>query len=104
MTINEIEKLTYADAHAIAIEEIKIKDHDCVFCDLGGHFGFSVLVYKNAMHVYYANDYELHHTYIVEEKGRAGLREFYIDSLKRKLYTNDELMQEINVNQVYEEQ
>ena len=30
MTIREIEALTYEQAKEIAIEEMKIKDHDCI--------------------------------------------------------------------------
>lgn len=46
MTIREIEKLTFAQAKSIAIETVKIKEHDCFFVELGEHFGYSVLVFK----------------------------------------------------------
>lgn len=42
MTIREIEKLTFAQAKSIAIETVKIKEHDCFFVELGEHFGYSV--------------------------------------------------------------
>ena len=35
MTIREIEKLTFAQAKSIAIETVKIKEHDCFFVELG---------------------------------------------------------------------
>ena len=76
----------------MAIEEMTIKEHDCFFVDFGGNFGYSVLVFKNAMHIHYANDYELHHGLKVEEEGREGLRKYYIESLNNKLFTDVELM------------
>ena len=68
MTITDIESLTYEQAKEIAIEMIMIKDHDCFFADLGENFGYSVLVFKNGRHIYFANDYELHHGYMVKGK------------------------------------
>ena len=44
MTIREIEKLTFAQAKSIAIETVKIKEHDCFFVELGEHFGYSKMV------------------------------------------------------------
>ena len=95
MRINDIKKLTYNDARNIAIEEMKIKDHDCIFANLGDTFGYSVLVFKNNHHIYYANDYQLHHNHIVKEKGIEALRDLYIETLNHKLYTNEELLEEI---------
>jgi hypothetical protein len=94
--INTIEAITFAQAAEIAIEEMTIKEHDCFFVDFGGTFGYSVLVFKNAMHIHYANDYELHHSLTVEEKGREVLREHYIESLNNKLFTDAELMESIS--------
>lgn len=65
--ITNIENITYDEAQNIAIETMKIKDHDCFFVDFGSAFGYSVLVFKNAMYIHYANDYELHHDYRVKE-------------------------------------
>ena len=95
MTIKEIEALTYQDAKEIAIEEMKIKDHDCIFTDLGEGFDYSVLVFKNNHHIHYANDYQLHHNYMVEEKGIAALKDWYIRTLNHKLYTDEELLAKV---------
>ena len=95
MTIEEIENLTYDKAKEIAVEIMKIKGHECIFAELGKHFGYSVLVFKNGHHVYFANDYELHHDYMVEEHGKEGLKEFYIKEMKNMLYTDAELLNEV---------
>lgn len=54
--------------------------------DFAGYFGYSALVFKDGAHIHYCNDYELHHT----GKPREELREFYLESLKNKLFTDDE--------------
>ena len=102
MNITEIENLTYEEAAAIALEHLTIKDHDCFFVDFGGYFGYSVLVFKNGKHVYHANDYELHHHWLVKEKGRDGLREYYIKEMNGKLYTDSEMMEEPSSYDEYE--
>lgn len=94
MNIDAIENLTYIQAKGMAIEEMEIKGHECFFVDLGDAFGYSILVFKNEKHVYYANDYELHHHWMVEEKGKAALRDFYINEMNNKLFTDEELMEE----------
>ena len=94
-TIYDIENLTYDQAKKIAIEHLNIKDHDCFLVDFGGYFGYSILVFKNKRHIYFANDYELHNKYLVEEKGKAALRERYIEKLNEILFTKDELMEGI---------
>lgn len=102
MNITNIEKLTYEEAQKLAVETMKIKDHDCIFAELGDSFGYSVLVFKNNHHIYYANDYQLHHNYLIKEQGKEALREYYINSLERKLYTDDELMDNISTYDEYE--
>lgn len=102
MNIIEIENLTYAKAKAMAIETMEIKGHECFFVDLGGNFGYSILVFKNEKHVYFANDYELHHGNIVEEKGKSSLRDFYIVGMNNKLYTDEELMEEVKSYDEYQ--
>lgn len=94
MNITTIENLTYKEAKNIAMEHMIIKDHDCFFIDFDGYFGYSVLVFKNGKHVYHANDYELHHHWLVKEKGRDGLREYYIKEMNEKLFTDAEMMEE----------
>ena len=66
MNITNIESLTYEEAKALAVETMRIKDHDCIFAELGESFGYSVLVFKYGMYIYYANDYELHHNWLVK--------------------------------------
>ena len=86
-TIRDIETLTEAQAAEMATEATEIKGHQIYFVDFGGYFGFSVLVFADGHHIKYANDYELHH----KGKNRDELREFYLDSLRRKLFTADEM-------------
>lgn len=66
LAINDIELLTFDEAAEIALDYINIKDHDILFVDFGGYFGYSALVFKNEKHIYYANEYELHHKYLVK--------------------------------------
>lgn len=101
MTIREIEKLTFAQAKSIAIETVKIKEHDCFFVELGEHFGYSVLVFKNGRHIYHANDYELLHSFTVEKNGKEGIWQYYIKSLNKKLFTDSELLEPIDSYEEY---
>ena len=101
MTITKIENITYNEAVEIAMETINIKGHECVFVNLGESFGYSVLVFKDGRHVYYANDYELHHKYIMREQGAEALRKWYIDALNNKLFTDAELMKEVKTYDEY---
>lgn len=94
MTLSEMENINYKEALKLnVIEEKEIKGHTCIFAELEGRFGYSVLVFKNGRHVYHADDFELHHGHIMRERGRDGLRQFYITSLSQKLYTDEELME-----------
>lgn len=102
MTITEIEKLTYAEAKQMAVEEIEIKGHNCLFVEFDDRFGYSVLVFKDEKHIYYANDYELHHGYMVRESGKEALKEWYINTLNNKLFTDEELMEEVSTYSEYE--
>ena len=102
MNITTIENLAYEEAKNIAMEHMIIKDHDCFFVDFGGYFGYSILVFKNEKHIYYANDYELHHRHLVKEKGRDTLREYYIKEMNGKLYTDVEMMEESSSYDEYE--
>lgn len=94
MTIREIERITFAEAQNMAIATTEIKEHDCFFVELGEHFGYSVLIFKNGRHIYHANDYELHNSHIVTKKGKEALKRYYIKSLSKKLFTNAELLGE----------
>lgn len=91
MNIKEIEALTEAQAKEMALETMTIKDHDVYFVDCGGYFGYSALVFMEGKHIYYANDYELHH----KDRDREWLRQWYIDTLNGKLFTEEEIGQPI---------
>ena len=93
MDINKIENITLEEAKAFAHEEMQIKGHTCIFTDLKGAFGYSVLVFKNGRHIYFANDYALHHGNMMEKFGTGGLRLLYIKNLNLKLFTDEELME-----------
>lgn len=101
MTIKEIEALTLDQIEKMRnegkAELINIKDHSCYFVDLGEYFGYSALVFKNNHHIYYANDYQLHHsTKTIEE-----LKQWYIKTLNNKLFTESELMEDIHTYDEY---
>lgn len=102
MTITEIEKLTYAEAKQMAVEEMEIKGHKCLFVEFDDRFGYSVLVFKDEKHIYYANDYELHHGYTVDESGKEGLKKLFVEVLNNKLFTDEELMEEVTTYAEYE--
>lgn len=102
MNIKEIESLTLEEAKNIALENLTIKDHDCFFVDFEGYFGYSILVFKNGKHIYHANDYELHHHWLMKEKGRDALREHYIREMNEKLFTDAEMMEEPSSYDEYE--
>jgi len=101
MVIEKIEGMTLEDAKDIALETMEIKGHECVFVDFKDRFGYSVLVFKNKKHIHYADDYELHHEYIIQEDGREALRDFYIQEMNNKLFTDDELMEPVKTYDEY---
>ena len=102
MNIKEIESLTLEEVKNNALEYMEIKEHDCFFVDFSGYFGYSILVFKNGKHIYHANDYELHHHWLMKEKGRDALREYYIKEMNGKLYTDAEMMEEPSSYDEYE--
>jgi len=95
--IHMIEALTEAEAAAMALETLTIKDHTVYLVDFGGYFGYSALVYKNAHHIYHANDYELHHA----GKTREELRDWYLRTLENKLFTEAEIAEPIKTYDEY---
>lgn len=103
LNITEIENLTYEEVKENALEKLTIKDHDCFLVDFGGHFGYSILVFKDGKHIYYANDYELHHSYMVEKEGREALKQYYIKEMNEKLYTDAELLEPCKSYKEYQE-
>ena len=100
--IDMIRALTIEEARQLAIETMGIKEHECIFVDFEGYFGYSVLVFKDGKHIHYADDFELHHGYIVKESGKEALKQWYIESLNRKLFTDAELMEEVATYDEYE--
>jgi len=100
--IDMIRALTVEEARQMTLETMEIKEHECIFVDFGGYFGYSVLVFKNGKHVHYADDFELHHHHIVKESGKETLKQWYIDSLNRKLYTDAELLEDVKTYDEYE--
>jgi len=97
--INDIESMTEQDARQLATDTATVKEHDIYFVDFGGAFGFSCLVFKDGAHIFYANDYELHHRH--REKTRDELREMYIKSLNNKLFTDDEIAAPLKTYEEY---
>ncbi|MBR1623166.1 MAG: hypothetical protein IJ675_04585, partial [Pseudobutyrivibrio sp.] len=91
MNINEIEKLNESEVADIAIEKMVIKGFNVYFVNIEGAFGYSYLVFKNNHSIHYANDYELHHGHMVKESGRDALRNYYIESINNKLFTDEEI-------------
>lgn len=93
--IDKIRVLTLEEARQMALETMEIKEHECLFIDFDNGFGYSVLVYKNGKHIHYADDFELHHAYIIKESGKEALKQWYIDALNNKLFTDAELLEEV---------
>lgn len=86
--IREIESMTEELAFAYAEDVQEIKEHKVYFVDFDGYFGFSALVFKDGGHIYHANDYQLHHA----GKTVDELKQWYIDTLNNKLFTDAELV------------
>ena len=86
-TIKDIESMSAADLDSFADEVETIKGHTVYYIDFGGYFGFSACVTADGRHIYYANDYELHHG----GKSRDELREIYRRKISGKLFTDEEL-------------
>lgn len=96
MNISNIESLPYEEAKEMAQEEIEIKGHQVLFVNLGDNFGFSALIFCSGRQIHYANDYELHHSHLAKEKGRDALRQFYIEEMNNRLFTDEELLGAVN--------
>lgn len=82
---------------------MEIKEHKCFFVDFGGCFSYSILVFKDKKHIHYADDFELHHHYIVKKSGKEALKKWYIESLNKKLYTKKELLESIKTYDEYKQ-
>ena len=84
-TISEIEAMTLEEVQALKPEKMEVNGHDVYLVDLGGYFKYSALVFRNGKHLYYANDYEMHHG----SKNREELKSWYRDTMSNKLYSDD---------------
>lgn len=85
--IDDIRALTQEDAASMALEVLDIKGHTIYLVDFGGYFGYSCLVFKSGHHIYYANDYQLHHS----GKAQEELRTLYLDKMWNILFTPEEI-------------
>lgn len=87
LSIKEIEALTLAEVMEMKNEHVVINEHDIYFVDFGGYFGYSALVFKDGAHIYYANDYELHH----KGRNKEELKAWYMETLPNKVFTDEDL-------------
>lgn len=87
--IDDIQAMTEAGAATIALETLDVKGHTIYLVDFGGYFGYSCLVFKNGHHIYYANDYELHHKW--RDATREQLRDVYLQKMRGILFTPEEI-------------
>ena len=85
--IHEIEALTEEQLSGLAAEKTGIKGHTIYFVDFGGYFGYSCCVFHSGHHVYYANDYQLHHP----GKTAEELHDLYLKEIESKLFTDEEI-------------
>lgn len=90
-TIKDIEALTEYEVLSMDHETARINGHDIYFVDFQGYFGFSALVFRAGAHLYYANDYQLHHAHKTPEE----LKTWYMDTMKNKLFSDDMIGQPI---------
>lgn len=98
MNITEIENLTYDEVKNISLDHMTIKDHDCFFVDLGKYFGYSVLIFKNKKHIYYANDYQLYHPATDIQQ----LKEKYIKHLNESLFLDSDFLLSVSTYDEYQ--
>lgn len=87
--IDMIQAMSESEARGMALETMQIKGHTVYFVDFEGYFGYSALVFADGMHIYYANEYELHHRQ--SKLDRAGLKKRFVKYLNGKLFTEDEI-------------
>lgn len=83
--IKDIEALTLEEVEAMDHTKIEINGHDIYMVDFEGYFGFSALVFRAGHHLYYANDYELHHKHMT----RPELKKWYLETMKNKLFSDE---------------
>lgn len=90
-THDEMHTLPEETAREYALETAVIKGHNVYFVDFDNHLGYSYLVYRSGRILPYAADHALHH----RDMWRSALRTLYLQSLRRKLYTETELVSPI---------
>lgn len=90
--IKDIEALTESEVKEMDHELYNINDHQVYFVDFEGYFGFSALVFRNGSHLYYANDYELHH----KTMSRPELVKWYLETMELKLYSDEMIAAPVN--------
>lgn len=109
-TIKGIEALTLEEVvilhdKLLGSSKENIKGHEVYFVDFGGYFGFSALVFLNGKHLYYADDFQLHHKMKYTYHGKEvesvphtpeTLKDYYIEVFNNKLFTFDELQYSYN--------
>ena len=86
-TYDDIISLSQKEAKKMAPEQETIKGYDIFYVDLKGYFGYSCLVFYGNRHIYYADDFQLHHNGMDEEE----LRPYYAEKLARTLFTDEEI-------------
>lgn len=86
-TIRDIESMTEAEAASASLETLNIKGHTVYLVDFEGCFGYSCLVFLNGHHIYYANDYALHHNGKTPEE----LRKLYLKRMYSILFRPEEI-------------
>jgi hypothetical protein len=101
LTYDEIRALFQADAASIAIESMDVKGYDVYFIDFGPLRGYSYLVFKNDHQI--TDDFGHLHSYILKERGLAGLRQWYIDTLNTKLFTEEEIAEPLKSYDDYQQ-
>lgn len=99
-----IESLNYEECTVLlnsllGSEKIIINEHEVFLIPLSGYFGYSALVFKNQKHLYYADDFQLHHKYYypsnnyddMQEHTPETLKPLYIESLNNKIFAESQL-------------
>lgn len=96
--IDEIQSMTEDAAREMALEVLTIKGHTVYMVDFEGYFKYSCLVFFEGRHIYYANDYELHHP----SRARDEIRTFFVESLNNKLFTEEEIFEPLKSYDEYQ--
>lgn len=88
--LEELREDIFCTQFADEYEVHDVKGYNVYLLDLGGHLGYSMIVYGDRRQIKYANDYALHHR---KNASREELRKMYLKSAERQLYTEAELAQ-----------